>query len=143
MAAQGSSPAGLGLRAKLWLGCSIWFWSIVVRIGLRVRTLPVMLEWLCSGRQSEGPGLGDESQLRAMGRRVHRTLNSGPFRARCLVGSLVLLRLLRRAGTPAEIVIGLPKEPTSHEAHAWIEVGGVDVGPPPGRFGHRELSRYG
>ena len=28
------------------------------------------------------------------------------------------------------------------DAHAWVELAGVDVGPPPGRNGHVELARY-
>jgi hypothetical protein len=69
-------------------------------------------------------------------------LRVGPRRARCLVAALVLFRLLREQGEPAELVIGMPRTPNSEDAHAWVEVGDVDVGPPPGRRGHLELARY-
>jgi hypothetical protein len=46
-------------------------------------------------------------------------------------------------GQSAEVVIGLPQEPLDNKAHAWVEIDGVDVGPPPGRQGHEELARYG
>ncbi len=57
--------------------------------------------------------------------------------------SLVLFRLLREQGTEAEVVIGLPQHAKDKNAHAWVEVGGVDVGPPPGRGDNIELVRYG
>jgi hypothetical protein len=39
-------------------------------------------------------------------------------------------------------VIGLPSSPTDKDAHAWVEVRGIDIGPAPGRLGHAELVRY-
>jgi hypothetical protein len=51
--------------------------------------------------------------------------------------------LLQEQGTPAELVIGLPADARDHLAHAWIEVNGVDVGPPPGRYGHSPIAKYG
>lgn len=80
---------------------------------------------------------------RRLGRLVFRILNRGPFRPRCLTLSLVYFRMLARQGTEAELVVGLPAEPTSHEAHAWVEVAGEVVGPPPGRLGYEEMVRYG
>lgn len=80
---------------------------------------------------------------RRLGRLVNRILNRRPLRPRCLTLSLVLFRMLVRQGTAAQLVIGLPPSPSSHEAHAWIEVSGKDVGPPPGRLGHEEMARYG
>jgi hypothetical protein len=65
------------------------------------------------------------------------------YHPRCLTAALVLYRLLREQGESAELVVGLPREPLDKTAHAWIEVDGVDVGPPPGRQGHEELARYG
>jgi hypothetical protein len=58
------------------------------------------------------------------------------------VSALVLFRLLRRQGDPAELVIGLPATAADQNAHAWIELDGRDVGPAPGRNGHVELARF-
>jgi hypothetical protein len=55
---------------------------------------------------------------------------------------LVMFDLLRAEGLHPELVIGLPADPRSHIAHAWVEVDGRDVGPPPGRHQHGELVRY-
>jgi hypothetical protein len=75
-------------------------------------------------------------------RAVNRSLlgPSGPIR--CLPRALVLYRLLREHGVEAELVIGVQPDSTSHEAHAWVEVDGKDVGPRPGRMGRGELVRY-
>lgn len=82
-------------------------------------------------------------EARRLSRIVHGTLHLGPLRPRCLVNALVLFRLLRAQGDRAELVIGLPHHPRDHEAHAWVEVERVDVGPPPGKGSHEELARYG
>ena len=61
---------------------------------------------------------------------------------RCLIAALVAFRLDRAEGHLVEIVIGLPMQPVDKDAHAWLEIDGHDVGPPPGRYGHVELARY-
>jgi hypothetical protein len=37
---------------------------------------------------------------------------------------------------PAKRVIGLHPQSRSQDLHAWVEVGGLDVSPPPGAIGH-------
>jgi hypothetical protein len=61
---------------------------------------------------------------------------------RCVHRAVVLHRILVRQGVPAAVVIGLPAHARDTRAHAWVEVAGVVVGPPPGRSGHVELVRY-
>ena len=51
---------------------------------------------------------------------VRRTLDPLPWDSRCLMRSLVLLRMLARRGVIAQLVIGVrPGE--QFEAHAWVE----------------------
>jgi hypothetical protein len=53
---------------------------------------------------------------------VRRTLDPLPWDSRCLMRSLVLLRMLARRGVVCQLVIGVrPGE--SFGAHAWIEHG--------------------
>ena len=80
---------------------------------------------------------------RRLGKMIDRALHIGPWRPRCLLQALVLFSFLREQGDRAELVIGLDREPVSKDAHAWVELDGVDVGPPPGRGPHAELLRYG
>lgn len=128
----------LGLGHRLLLAARVCLDSWNVWRGLRRRRLPELVARL--GR----PGRARRRvEARRLGRLVHRVMNLGPFRPRCLTMSLVLFRELRRQGTAAELVIGLPHRPTDHAAHAWVEVDGQVVGPPPGRLGHAEMARYG
>jgi hypothetical protein len=78
-----------------------------------------------------------------LGRAVWRSLSIAGYQPRCLTSSLILYRLLIEQGQLGELVLGLPHEPLDNKAHAWIEIGGTDVGPPPGKQGHEELARYG
>lgn len=72
---------------------------------------------------------------------VLRVLRLGPWRPTCLANALVLFRLLREQGDAAELVIGLPAEARNHEAHAWVELDGKDLGPFPGTH-HQRLARF-
>lgn len=136
---DGETPA-VRLRPihRLLLAARIWGDSLRVWRGLRRRRVPEVVERLDREGRVQRP-----VDPRRLGRLVHRAMNLGPFQPRCLTMSLVLFRELRRQGTAAELVIGLPLEPTEHAAHAWIEVDGQVVGPPPGRLGHAEMARYG
>jgi transglutaminase superfamily protein len=108
---------------------------VVVRSLMIRHTLPDLVGTLGrSARSRRG-----RHHPEGLGRTVAAVL--GPLRARCLVTSLVLYRLLREEGYQPELVIGLPDEASSPLAHAWVEVAGEDVGPPPGRGDHRELMR--
>jgi len=110
---------------------------VVVRTLMTRHALPDLVGAL--GRSARPRG--GRHHPAGLGRTVAAVLRIGPLRARCLVTSLVLYRLLREEGYEPELVIGLPDEASSPMAHAWVEVAGQDVGPPPGRGDHRELMR--
>jgi hypothetical protein len=112
-------------------------WAAVV--ARRRQPLPELVAGLARTPRSR-PSLVEPVRL---GRLVWRRLRLGPWEPVCLPRALVLYRMLREEGRPAEIVIGLPTSARSKDAHAWVELDGVDVGPPPGRHSHVELARYG
>src|SRR5437879_5991130 len=116
----------------------VWWAFVVVHLEVRKRPLPVLVERL--GVSSTG-SVSRIEPVR-LGRLVVRCLTLGNRRPRCLITALILLKLVREQGDQAQLVIGLPEEASNQEAHAWVEVGGVDVGPPPGRGQHLELARY-
>ncbi|HUR18790.1 MAG TPA: lasso peptide biosynthesis B2 protein [Acidimicrobiales bacterium] len=124
---------------KLLLFGRIWFWGAWVRVQLRRCELPDVV-----GRLGEVPPRAASRPVNPLrlGKIVHRASWIGPFKPRCLVIALVHFRLLREQGEAAQLVIGLPAGPQDIAAHAWVEMGGVDVGPPPGRGRHEELVRY-
>jgi hypothetical protein len=88
------------------------------------------------------PRAGDRIPPRQLAWAIDRTLRIGSRRPRCIFNALVMYRLLREQGDPAVLVIGLPKEAASKDAHAWVELDGRDVGPPPGRAGHEPMGRF-
>lgn len=69
-------------------------------------------------------------------------LHVGRWRPTCLMNALVLFRLLREQGDPAELVIGLPDGAADHRGHAWVELDAVDLGPFRGQHTHLELARF-
>lgn len=142
----GSGPQGdrkdgapLSGPAEAHLAAVVVLDFLAVSLGLRLTELAPLVKRL---RRPPRIRIRDLDPVR-LGRIVGRVLRFGPLRPRCLTLSLVLFRLLRRQETTAELVIGLAPGARSHEAHAWVEVEGEVVGPPPGRLGHEALVRYG
>jgi hypothetical protein len=124
------APAKAMLLARIWVDAARVAWA------LRRQSLHRVVEDLGSatGRDPLPPAF--------LSRAVSRGLRIGRWQPRCLIRSLVLYRLLREQGDAAELVIGLPDRSASAEAHAWVEIDGLDHGPAPGRGPHRELTRY-
>lgn len=129
-------PPDLGPLGKIRLLAVVWWTAARVVIALRRAPLPRVVDHLAvaDGRARRPPAL--------LSRAVSRGLRIGPWVPRCLVRSLVLYRLLRAQGDPAFLVIGLPGERPTRDAHAWVELDRRDMGPDPGAAGHEPLARY-
>ena len=132
-------PGPLSPAGKLRLAVRIWRLYLSVVVRTRRRPLPAVIEDLRHTAAGQPTGKSPAH----LGTIVHRVLSPGPLRPRCLHSALVLFALLRVEAQEPDIVIGLPHNPTDQRAHAWVEVDGRDVGPPPGRGRHQELARYG
>lgn len=115
-------------------------WLTYLRVATLLRRQPLHDVIGLLGRRSNRSNPPDVAAHYS--RAIHRALRLGNRRPRCLPSALVLYRLLRTRGIPAELVIGLPSTPISPIAHAWVELNGQDIGPPPGRHDHQELVRY-
>jgi hypothetical protein len=133
---SGVDARPLGLVGRAVLAVRIWATYVEVRRALRRCPLATAAVVLAA------PGGRAPRPATLLSRAVTRALRLGPWQSRCLVRSLVLYRLLRAQGMPAELVIGLPTAARDPDAHAWVELEGRDLGPAPGRFGHDELLRY-
>lgn len=129
---------GLTVRQKAYLAWRIWIRFVLVVVAVRRRPLPALVAGLA---QSNGLAPHVRHRPATLSRAVYRSLRIGNHRPRCLFNALVLFRLLREQGEPAELVIGLRPDATDQRAHAWVELDGHDVGPPPGRYGHQEIAR--
>ncbi len=133
-----SRASPLPLHRKTALAASVWTGYLQVRRRLPGGDLNELVAW--SASQADPPL--DPLPPKSLGRIVDRLLPFRLSRATCLARSLVLFRLLLRQGLHPELVVGLPVRGQGHEAHAWVEVDGADVGPPPGGRHHRPLARY-
>jgi hypothetical protein len=133
------APPRFSLVDKLRLAIRVWGSFAVVYAAVRRQPLPSVVQ----GLRDVPTRSRVRTDPRRLGLIVFRMLGVGPVRARCLYSSLVLYRLLREQGDLPQLVIGLPREPKDKDAHAWVEMDGRDVGPPPGGRLHRELARFG
>ena len=124
-------------HARLALAWRVWAAYARVRVWTR-GPLPEQVALL--GR-TRGGGVPPHAPAR-LSRAVDRALRIGSWHPTCLRRALTLLRLLRRQGDACDVVIGLPAGAAERTAHAWIEIDGIDVGPPPGRGDYRELARF-
>ena len=132
-------PDALPTRTKSSLAVRIFVSFLRAHWEVRRHPLPLAVRRLETGARRPNYYVPPKR----LGNAVVGVLWLSPRKPRCLFTALVLYRLLRAQGDDAELVIGLHEATPSKDAHAWIEIGGVDVGPPPGRSGHVELTRYG
>lgn len=123
---------------KAVLAARIWCSFVRINLALARHPMPDVVRRL----SEPSPRAARVHHPARLSRAVSRSLRFGRRRPRCLVTSLVLYRLLCADGYAADLVIGLPPGATGHEAHAWVELDGRDVGPPPGRSGHAPLARF-
>lgn len=70
----------------------------------------------------------EHQEARRLGKVVGKTLGVLPTDSRCLIRSLVLLRVLARRVIPGILVIGVRKQ-SEFEAHAWVEHDGEPILP--------------
>lgn len=126
----------MSLIDKVMLLGRIWRTAAQVQVALWRHPLPDVAVAL------RAPENGVRTPTALLSHAVSRGLRIGPWRPRCLLRSLVLYRLLRAQGEEAQLIIGLRDQPTSSDAHAWVELAGRDVGPVPGGTGYQELTRY-
>jgi hypothetical protein len=129
----------LSPAAKAALAARILRRYALVRARLFREPLPALASRLGETEQAGGR----HHSAARLSRAVDRTLRLGSRRPSCLASSLVLYSLLREQGDAAELAIGLRERPTDKTAHAWVELDGVDVGPPPGSHGHVALAHFG
>lgn len=127
------------LVQKVLMAARIWWLALVMTIETRRKPLPALVLRLAEVGTPRRRYPQDPVRL---GQVVTRTLTTPKGPPRCLISALVAFRINRLEGRPVELVIGLPKTPQDKDAHAWLEMNGRDIGPPPGRHGHVELTRY-
>lgn len=135
-------PAPLPADRPLKVGerCRLAAEILAAYLGTRREMARMPIAALIDGLRAEverpAPAAAERlSEARRLGRAVARTLALAPGDTRCLVRSLVLVRLLSRRGLAAQLVIGARPRP-EFLAHAWVEYRGEPVlSPGDGSFG--------
>lgn len=101
-----------------------------VTLALRAGGLAFTHEWLRRiARRPCAKAASDPQRLAFLVHAVARRLGLG-----CLARSLGLQFLLLRRGIESDLRIGVRREGTGLEAHAWVEHGGVRLGDESARF---------
>ena len=111
-------------RARL--GAEILAHYVRARWGLRRGGLPEAVAGMRSGRVAAAAA--PSSTWPRLAGAVVRVLEPIPADSRCLVRSLVLVRILARRGIETRLVIGVRSGP-SFAAHAWVEHQGTELLP--------------
>jgi hypothetical protein len=129
--------SSLSSRSKIRLALRVWRRYLLVRRAVKRTPLPRLARELAEPRAST---IRHSPQL--LSHAVGRSLRIGRRQPRCLITALVLYRLLHEQGDDAVLVIGLLPQAADHTAHAWVELNGRDIGPPPGKGPHAEIAHF-
>lgn len=117
-----SHPLRLSDRARLSAEILIAYVELLVL--LRRNDLTMMVEGARSLRVTPVPPLpASEAHAAALrlGRIVQRVITKLPTDKRCLINSLVVVRMLSQRGIDARVVIGVQSGGEGFRAHAWVE----------------------
>lgn len=109
-----------------------------VRVRVARHEIAEVLVHLRQGVPVDAGGPDAVALGRRLARPVRRALDPLPWDSRCLMRSLVLLRMLAARGVGAQLIIGVRPGSAVLGAHAWLEHGGVPLLP---TLGYEELTR--
>jgi hypothetical protein len=117
----------LPLREKARL-FGVW-WG-VLRVDLEIRFLPSRV-WRSAVRVAAHGSRLSREEIERWAWRARVVGSHHLYPIRCLARAVWLQRKLRRLGQDAELKIGVRRERSGLEAHAWVEVDGSPVGESP------------
>lgn len=133
-------PVHRSLFFKARIAVHVWTWMARIFVARRRLPLQALVDELWV--KTKHDGRFDEIPPRHLGGMVYDALTIRGRGPRCLSLALVLFAIMRERGLDPSLVIGLPDGSQSTDAHAWVELDGADIGPPPGRGPNVELVRY-
>jgi len=127
----------MNLVARTAVAAEILWDYALVRRSLGREKLPAVLARVRATTRRDRPLAQPEDSGR-LARAVTLTLERTPLDSRCLLESLVLLRMLARRGVDGSLVIAVrPQERDTLDAHAWVELAGRPLLSPAGmQHGH-------
>lgn len=115
---------------RRWL-LEAWLLLLGFRVALRTRPFPSVEKWarVPVGQSSEAVKDRPEDCAR-LAWCVDAAANHHVWRMQCLERSLTRQRMLRKRGIDAELKIGVQKQSSGIEAHAWLELTGKPLNEP-------------
>ena len=110
----------------------LFLFALIVKLALRLLSLSRVINFLSVSARNPllsqfplGHRRQDSMQLTVIADLVARAIRAeGP----CLLRSLLLFWLLKPRGEQAELLIGISKEASVLNSHAWIESDGTVIG---------------
>src|SRR5262245_55119012 len=102
--------------------------AVWVEAAIRVMPFSRVLERMRGGSSINPVAPVDTPEYQRLTRFVAVAYDVLPFPPTCLRQSLVLYSLLERRGVPSRFCLGVAKDGSTLDAHAWIECDGVTLG---------------
>lgn len=122
------APGRIGAGMRLRLAAEVAWTYVEVRRLMARHDIVHVVAVLRAGSHDRLDAETARRQAMRLGRPVWRTLSVLPADSRCLVRSLVVLRMMARRGARCDLSIGA-RAGDEFEAHAWVEHGGHAVLP--------------
>jgi Transglutaminase-like superfamily len=122
------TPGRIGVGLRLRLAAEVAWTYVEVRRLMARHDIVRVVELLRAGSDDRLDAHSARVLAARLGRPVWRTLAVLPADSRCLVRSLVVLRMMARRGARLDLSIGA-RPGTQLEAHAWVEHEGQPVLP--------------
>ena len=106
--------------ARVRLAVEIWTTYVQVRWLVLRHPIDQVVEQLRGGAAADRPAAEAQGVARRLERPVVRSLGILPWDSRCLMRSLVMLRMMARRGVACDLVLGARTQ-EAFKAHAWVE----------------------
>jgi len=125
---RGRDARDWALLGRAWLGLMRSQYDLRRRPYRRLAEEAQTARGQAAGAASKSGAAGLEASRAAAVRAVGAAARVTIPPATCLPRALVLCRLLRESGLPAEVRIGVRRADETLQAHAWVELRGEVVG---------------
>jgi Transglutaminase-like superfamily len=120
-----------------WIAAARAQWYLVrARRALAITPRGHLLAAVTAVAPIAAPSVNGIARARDLALAVDRAATHGIFRPTCLVRTIALDRMLKRAGVDGAVVrIGARQRDGRPQMHAWIEIGGTVIGEQPDAVG--------
>lgn len=107
----------------------VWFYSAIYRIYIKFKE-PKDLEKYWGARNEESSQdveMAQYNYARRVAVHVNESCKNTPWESKCLVRAWTAMTLLKKAGIPTTMYLGVGREENKMVAHAWLRCGKIYV----------------